>query len=83
MLDTTHLSTLAISDVGFVFDPLTGHTFNVNETGLAVLRALKEGEAPQAIVTRLKETFEIDEAADVVRDVEDFLSRLREVSLVR
>jgi PqqD family protein of HPr-rel-A system len=83
LLDTTHLNTLAISDVGFVFDPLTGHTFNVNETGLAVLRALKEGDAPEAIVARLRDAFDVDDAADVVRDVEDFLSRLREVSLVR
>ena len=83
MLDTSHLGSLAISDVGFVFDPLTGHTYNVNATGLAVLRALKEGDEPAAVVARLRETFDVDQAADVARDVEDFVSRLREVSLVR
>ena len=83
MLDTSHLRSLAISDGGFVFDPLTGHTFNVNDTGLAILRALKEGESPEAIVTRLNDSFTVDHVEDLPRDVEEMISRLREHGLVR
>ena len=46
MSNTERLRELAISDAGFVFDPLTGHTYNVNATALAALRALKEGATP-------------------------------------
>ena len=83
MLDAAHLRELAISDGGFVFDPLTGHTYNVNSTALAILRALKEGVSPKDVVAQLRETFEVDGASDVARDVDDFVSRLREESLVR
>jgi PqqD family protein of HPr-rel-A system len=83
LLDTSHLRDLAISDGGFVFDPLTGHTYNVNDTGLAILRALKEGETPDAIADRLREQFDVDRDEDLARDVEELISRLREHGLVR
>lgn len=83
MLNTSRLAELAISDGGFVFDPTTGHSYNLNETALAVLRALKSGETPDAIVVRLRDTFNIENDEDVARDVGDLISRLRELGLVR
>ena len=46
------LSQLALSDEGFVFDPQTGDSFQVSETGIAVLRALKEGRSDEEICKR-------------------------------
>ena len=34
---------LAISESGFVFDPCSGRSFTVNDTGMEVLKALQEG----------------------------------------
>ena len=83
MLDTTRLRDLAVSDAGFVFDPTTGHTYNINPTALFVLNALKAGAAPEAIVTNLQESYDVELESDVARDVDDFVSRLRENGLVR
>jgi len=83
MLNSERLRELAISDAGFVFDPLTGHTYNVNATALSALRAFKEGASPEAVIEQLKEAFDADPEADVARDVHDLISRLREHGLVR
>jgi len=81
-VDTTKLRQLAISDAGFVFDPMSGHTFSVNPTGRRVLSLLKEGQDTDAIAARLAEEFELEGGEDLARDVEDFLARLREHALV-
>ena len=82
MLNTSHLGELAISDGGFVFDPRTGHSYNLNETALAALRALKDGAGPEAIVMRLRDQFAVEHDEDIARDVADLISRLRELGLV-
>lgn len=82
-LDVSRLRQLAINESGFVFDPLTGHTFTLNDTGLAVLQAIKQGQEPELVVEQLAEQFELDGSEDVARDVDDFLSRLREHGLLR
>mgnify|MGYP001332519393 CR=1 FL=1 len=83
MQNSERLRELAISDAGFMFDPLTGHTYNVNSTALAALRALKEGASPEAVIAELQTAFETDADHDVARDVYDLLSRLREHGLVK
>ncbi|MBW2525935.1 MAG: HPr-rel-A system PqqD family peptide chaperone [Deltaproteobacteria bacterium] len=82
-LDVSRLKQLAINESGFVFDPVTGHTFTLNDTGLAVLQRLKEGSSPEVVVDELGEMFELDGSEDVARDVDDFLSRLREHGLLK
>ena len=82
-IDTARLAQLAVNDSGFVFDPLTGHTFTVNATGLAVLQALKRGAEPARVAELLLEDFEPEGEEDVRRDVDDFLLRLREHGLVK
>lgn len=83
MLDTSRLRDLAVSDAGFVFDPTTGHTYNINPTALFILNALKAGEATDTIVARLADAFAIESESDVTRDFGDFVSRLRENGLVK
>lgn len=81
-LDTSRLKQLAVSDSGFVFDPLTGHSFSVNATGLVILAALKEGQGVDEAATRLREAFDTDAGDDVERDTEDFVARLQNYHLV-
>ena len=80
--DVSRLRQLAINESGFIFDPLTGHTFTVNETALAVIQALKQGGSVEQIAAQLGSDFEIDGGEDLARDIDDFLSRLREHGLV-
>jgi hypothetical protein len=68
---------LALSESGFVFDPVSGQSFTVNESGLAVLRlAQGAGEMPH-ILEQLAQQFEatVDE---IKRDTLDFAERLKE-----
>lgn len=82
-LDVSRLKQLAINESGFVFDPVTGHTFTLNETGLAVLRRLQEGADVDRIVAELTSQFELDGSEDLPRDVDDFVSRLHEQGLLK
>jgi PqqD family protein of HPr-rel-A system len=82
-LDLSRLHDLAVSDSGFVLDPRTGHTFTLNESGLLVLRSLKDGAPLYQIVDRLESEFDVDPNDNVRRDVDDFVSNLREMGLAQ
>ena len=71
-----HLMRLALSDIGFVFDPVTGNSFSVNGSGLAILRRLQQGTDLPGIVASLSEEFEVDILA-AERDVIEFANLLR------
>ena len=71
-----NLMRLALSDSGFVFDPVTGNSFSVNGSGLAILRRLQQGTDLTRIVASLCEEFEVDALA-AERDVIEFANLLR------
>jgi hypothetical protein len=73
---TSHLSSLAISDSGFVFDPNTGNTYAVNATGLAVLRGLKSGRTLGQIHEDLWNDFEQVRGVDDLREFTQLLVEL-------
>lgn len=70
------LMRLALSDSGFVFDPVTGNSFTVNGSGLAILRRLQHETDLARIVASLCEEFEVDALA-AERDVIEFANLLR------
>lgn len=75
------LSRLAVNDEGFVFNPMTGDSFQVNETGLAILKALREGKNESAIAALIAEEYEVG-VEEAGRDVADFLGQLKTFALV-
>lgn len=78
----TRLADLAISDSGFVFDPYTGASFSVNATGLALLRALKDGTTDRdELVTTLEQGFDV-RGEDLGRDVDEFVGLMRRYGLL-
>lgn len=79
-LDTDALRLLAISDTGFVFDPRTGHSYNVNPTGLAILRALKEGATLETVARRLRDEFDIG-PAPLDDHLREFLAQVRSYAI--
>lgn len=74
--DPAVLNRLAISDSGFVFDPVTGNSFLVNETGLDILQRLKNASDLAALVDALVEQYAAP-YRDIERDVGEFLVALR------
>ena len=72
-----NLKRLAISENGFVFDPVTGHHFTVNETGLVILRLLQKHTQMAELLTELSNEY-MASPRDLERDVLEFVGLLRD-----
>jgi len=72
------LQRLAISESGFVFDPASGQSFTVNETGLALIRLLQKSSDVQVIIGQLQQEYDIG-VSELERDIEDFQDELGEL----
>jgi len=75
------LASLHLADSGFLFDPYTGLTYGLNETGLAVLRWLRDGLAPAAAAERLAREFDVPEPT-ARADVQEFYDKLGQEGLL-
>jgi len=74
------LSQLAISDEGFIFDPVTGESFTVNSVGLEIISRLRKNKDEGKIAHELAEEYNID-INNAERDVDDFITHLRTYKL--
>ncbi len=75
------LKSLALSDSGFIFDPSTGQTFTTNETGLDIIRLLKEGRSVEEILEFIGEQY--DGERDVIfKDTTQFLAQMKTYRLI-
>jgi len=70
------LKRLAISETGFIFDPSTGHSFSVNETGLIILQDLQQHKSLDEILESLLTEYQIGQA-QLERDLIEFVGLLR------
>ncbi|NPB05095.1 MAG: PqqD family protein [Aquificae bacterium] len=70
------LRRLALNEEGFIFDPETGNSFVTNQTGLFIIKKLREGLSEEEVVKALLEEFEVDEET-ARRDFYDFVEQLR------
>jgi len=71
------LKDLAISESGFLFDPFSGATFTVNNTGKFILQLLMEGKVIEEIEPALRKRFEIGDE-DLRSDIYEFVNLLKE-----
>lgn len=67
---------IAVSENGFIFNPLTGDSFSVNETGAFILQKIQDGESEQTILQNLMDEYDLD-TYTAERDLNDFLSMLK------
>jgi len=75
------LKRLALNEEGFAFDPATGNSFVTNQTGLFIIKKLREGLSEEEIIKALTEEFEVDENT-ARRDYYDFVEQLRILGLI-
>jgi len=75
------LNELAVSESGFVFDPASGATFNVNPVGRAILDELKQAATLDVIMDRITGEFDVGEV-DLHSHVLDFVSSLLNYGLL-
>jgi hypothetical protein len=67
---------IAISETGFVFNPTTGDSYTLNETGRKVIALINEGKTIEQTAKALKETFDVDDTT-LERYLFDFVYDLR------
>ncbi len=70
------LHRLAISESGFIFDPMSGHHFTLNETGLDILRRLQKQQDLPQLLASLGQDYSVG-AKELERDVLEFAGMLR------
>jgi hypothetical protein len=76
----SNLKHLALSDNGFLFDTISGHTYTLNKVGISILRELMAGSGRDAVIAALTERYDVTaEAAS--RDVDEFFIRLKDIGI--
>lgn len=68
---------LAFSESGFVFDPSSGRSFTVNDTGIAILRALQQELSLDGIRRQLSAEYEVAPQM-LERDLSEFMGSLKD-----
>ena len=66
---------IALSESGFIFNPNTGESFNLNPTGQKIIELIKEGKEFPEINQFFANNFEIEESI-FEKDFEDFIHML-------
>jgi hypothetical protein len=66
---------IALSENGFVFNPSTGDSFTLNNTGKEVLMMIKEGKNIRQISDLMVEKYDADRIT-IERYLEDFVNDL-------
>jgi len=75
------LPSLHLADSGFLFDPYTGLTYGLNETGAAILRWLREGADAAKAAKLLAEEYDVPpETAEA--DMNEFYDQLSQQGLL-
>jgi len=63
---------IAISESGFIFNPISGDSFSTNSVGLEILKLLKEEITKNELTSSIIERYAIEKST-VERDLEDFI----------
>jgi hypothetical protein len=74
-------SNIAISEAGFIFNPISGESFSVNQTGVVLLNLLKEEVGLESLQSAICEEYTCENST-VDKDVRDFIHLLREYNLL-
>jgi len=75
------LSSLHLSDSGFLFDPYTGLTYGLNSTGRVIVDWLKQGVKPKDIPDRVAKEFDVPRQT-AAADFEEFYEKLDKENLL-
>ncbi len=73
---------IAISESGFIFNPLTGDSFSVNPVGQDILRLLKEEKGKEEIIKTLHKKYNVERTV-IEKDIYDFFLMLGNYQLLK
>jgi hypothetical protein len=67
---------VAVSESGFIFDPVTGESYSFNSTGLELFRLLQASKSQEEIFDTMLEKYDVDKGV-LENYYHDFLNVLR------
>lgn len=73
---------IAVSDNGFIFNPLSGDSFSTNPIGQEIIRLMKEQQSKAEIVKTLAQKYNAEEST-LEKDLEDFFQMLLSYQLIQ
>ena len=71
---------IALSESGFVFNPVTGDSYSANPVGKRVMELLQEEDSFDDILNILSEEYDVDRGR-LEQDLDDFYALLRQLYL--
>ncbi len=72
---------VAVSDSGFLFNPLTGDSFSVNPIGQTIIKSFQEKKSEDEILNDILEEYRIDKNT-AEKDLNDFKKMLENYKLI-
>lgn len=72
---------VAISESGFVFNPVSGESFTVNPVGIQIINYLKEDKSPEEITSLILKEYNVEEGT-FEKDFHDFTGLLNAYGLI-
>jgi hypothetical protein len=72
---------IAMSEAGLIFNPGTGDSFSVNNTGSEILAMLKDNKSQLDIIGDISSGYSVD-PKQIEKDLEDFISQLNDYNLL-
>ena len=72
---------IAVSDSGFVFNPLTGDSYSLNPIGVSIFKMLQKESEIEEIKTTILDTYDTDETT-FEKDFYDFTKKLADLKLI-
>ncbi len=72
---------IAISESGFLFDPMSGESYSLNEQGSLIINLIREGRSEKEIIEHMTDIYEVDRE-DLERYFIDFIGMLKQFSLI-
>lgn len=73
---------IAVSESGFVFNPMTGDSFSANPVGKDILQWLRDEKTKDEIVRLLTKKYRIEKAT-AEKDLYDFMLMLKGFQIVQ
>lgn len=75
------LARLAINNEGFIFNPNSGDSYQVSESGLLIITEFKCGKSEEEIAMLFANRYEVT-GEEALRDVVDFRATLKKLGLI-
>jgi len=73
---------LAISETGFVFDPITGESFSLNQIGTEIFNLYKEEKNQSEIKKIITDKYDVSEA-ELDKSLIDFEGMIKEYNFIQ